>query len=50
MTENPHLAPARQPDDADAALLPKTLAEFVGQAAKRPSALPSTAKGFIQGA
>ena len=26
MTDNPHLTPQRQPDDADAALRPKTLA------------------------
>ncbi|MCW1401303.1 Holliday junction branch migration DNA helicase RuvB [Novosphingobium sp. MW5] len=32
MTDNPHLTPLRQPEDADAALRPKTLAEFVGQA------------------
>jgi Holliday junction DNA helicase RuvB len=32
MTDNPLLASTRQPDDADAALRPKTLAEFVGQA------------------
>ncbi|MGH6787225.1 MAG: Holliday junction branch migration DNA helicase RuvB [Novosphingobium sp.] len=32
MTDNPLLASARQPEDADAALRPKTLAEFVGQA------------------
>ncbi|MGD9472845.1 MAG: Holliday junction branch migration DNA helicase RuvB [Novosphingobium sp.] len=35
MTDNPHLTPHRQPDDADAALRPKSLAEFVGQAAAR---------------
>ena len=35
MTDNPHLTPQRQPDDADAALRPKTLAEFVGQAAAK---------------
>jgi holliday junction DNA helicase RuvB len=35
MTDNPHLSPDRQPDDADAALRPKTLAEFVGQAAAK---------------
>ena len=29
------LSPARQPEDADAALRPKTLAEFVGQAAAK---------------
>ncbi|WP_068071105.1 Holliday junction branch migration DNA helicase RuvB [Novosphingobium lentum] len=34
MTE-PLLSPIRQPDDADAALRPKTLAEFVGQEAAR---------------
>ncbi|MFM6933596.1 MAG: Holliday junction branch migration DNA helicase RuvB [Novosphingobium sp.] len=32
MTDNTHLTPFRQPEDADAALRPKTLAEFVGQA------------------
>src|SRR5579871_6214439 len=32
MTDNPLLASTRQPEDADAALRPKTLAEFVGQA------------------
>ena len=35
MTDNPHLTPQRLPDDADAALRPKTLAEFVGQAAAK---------------
>lgn len=35
MTTSPHLTPHRQPDDADAALRPKSLAEFVGQAAAR---------------
>jgi Holliday junction DNA helicase RuvB len=35
MTPNPHLTPLRQPEDADAALRPKTLAEFVGQAAAK---------------
>ncbi len=35
MTDNPHLTPQRQPEDADAALRPKTLAEFVGQAAAK---------------
>ncbi|MEQ1543200.1 MAG: AAA family ATPase, partial [Novosphingobium sp.] len=35
MTDNPLLTPAPQPDDADAALRPKTLAEFVGQAAAK---------------
>ncbi len=35
MTDNPHLTPLRQPEDADAALRPKTLAEFVGQAAAK---------------
>ncbi|MBX9795871.1 Holliday junction branch migration DNA helicase RuvB [Sphingomonas sp.] len=34
MTSSP-LSPARQPDDPDAALRPKTLAEFVGQHAAR---------------
>ena len=36
MTDNPNLTPLRQPDDADAALRPKTLAEFIGQAAVKP--------------
>ncbi|WP_421852162.1 Holliday junction branch migration DNA helicase RuvB [Novosphingobium sp.] len=35
MTDNPILTPRRQTDDADAALRPKTLAEFVGQEAAR---------------
>jgi Holliday junction DNA helicase RuvB len=35
MTDNPLLAPIRQAEDADAALRPKTLAEFVGQAAAK---------------
>ena len=35
MTDNPHLTPQSQPDDPDAALRPKTLAEFVGQAAAK---------------
>ena len=35
MTDNPLLASARQPEDVDAALRPKTLAEFVGQAAAK---------------
>jgi holliday junction DNA helicase RuvB len=35
MTDNPLLASARMPEDADAALRPKTLAEFVGQAAAK---------------
>ena len=35
MTDNPNLTPQRMPDDADAALRPKTLAEFVGQEAAR---------------
>lgn len=35
MSDNPHLTPQRQPEDADAALRPKTLAEFVGQAAAK---------------
>ena len=33
MTDNPNLNPRRQPDDADVALRPGTLAGFVGQAA-----------------
>ena len=32
---NPDLTPIRQPDDPDAALRPKSLAEFVGQAGAR---------------
>jgi len=35
MTDNPLLASGRQHEDADAALRPKTLAEFVGQAAAK---------------
>ncbi len=35
MTSSPLLDPKRKPDDADAALRPKTLAEFVGQAAAK---------------
>ena len=35
MTANPILTPQRQPGDTDAALRPKSLAEFVGQAATR---------------
>ena len=35
MSDNPNLTPIRQPDDADAAQRPKTLAEFVGQAAAK---------------
>jgi len=35
VTDNPHLTPDRQPDDPDAALRPKTLGEFVGQAAAK---------------
>jgi Holliday junction DNA helicase RuvB len=35
MTDNPHLTPQRQPEDHDAALRPKSLAEFVGQAAAK---------------
>ena len=35
MTQNPILTPARTAEDADAALRPKSLAEFVGQAAAR---------------
>ncbi|MBT0667835.1 Holliday junction branch migration DNA helicase RuvB [Novosphingobium profundi] len=31
MSENPILSPAPQPEDADAALRPKTLSDFVGQ-------------------
>ena len=33
MTDSPNLNPRRQPDDADVALRPGTLAGFVGQAA-----------------
>lgn len=35
MTDNPILTSSRQPEDADAALRPKTLSEFVGQAAAK---------------
>ena len=35
MTDNPLLSPSRAPEDPDAALRPKTLAEFVGQEAAR---------------
>ncbi len=35
MTDNPLLTPSRHPEDPDAALRPKTLAEFVGQEAAR---------------
>ncbi len=35
MSSNPDLSPRRQPEDADAALRPKALDEFVGQAAAR---------------
>ncbi|MEZ5710046.1 MAG: Holliday junction branch migration DNA helicase RuvB [Blastomonas sp.] len=35
MTSNPILDPARQAEDPDAALRPKTLAEFIGQEAAR---------------
>ena len=44
MTDNPILTSQRQPDDPDAALRPKTLAEFVGQAAglARPAQLEDT--------
>src|SRR6476469_492743 len=35
MTDNPALSPQRQPEDADAALRPKSLGEFVVQAAAR---------------
>ncbi len=35
MTDNPLLSSSRQPEDADAALRPKSLAEFVGQAAAK---------------
>ncbi|MFC3172953.1 Holliday junction branch migration DNA helicase RuvB [Novosphingobium bradum] len=35
MTDNPLLTPQRVAEDADAALRPKTLAEFVGQAAAK---------------
>jgi holliday junction DNA helicase RuvB len=35
MTHNPHLTPERKPEDLDAALRPKTLAEFIGQEAAR---------------
>ena len=35
LTDNPHLSPERKPEDIDAALRPKTLVEFIGQAAAR---------------
>jgi Holliday junction DNA helicase RuvB len=35
MSSNPELSPQRQPEDADAALRPKSLGEFVGQEAAR---------------
>ena len=35
MTDNPHLTSMRKPEDIDAALRPKTLAEFIGQQAAR---------------
>ena len=35
MTDNPHLSPERKAEDIDAALRPKTLSEFIGQAAAR---------------
>ncbi|MFC4293320.1 Holliday junction branch migration DNA helicase RuvB [Sphingorhabdus arenilitoris] len=35
MATNPDLTPARQPDDLDAALRPKSLSEFIGQEAAR---------------
>jgi len=35
VTANPDLSPQRQPEDLDAALRPKSLAEFVGQEAAR---------------
>ncbi|MFC4254303.1 Holliday junction branch migration DNA helicase RuvB [Altererythrobacter xixiisoli] len=35
MSSNPDLSPQRQPEDVDAALRPKSLDEFVGQAAAR---------------
>lgn len=35
MTTNPDLSPQRQPEDQDAALRPKSLAEFIGQEAAR---------------
>ena len=35
MSTNPNLSPDRQPEDPDAALRPKTLAEFIGQEAAR---------------
>jgi Holliday junction resolvasome RuvABC ATP-dependent DNA helicase subunit len=39
MTDNPLLTPSRAPEDPDAALRPKTLAEFVGQEAARQGGL-----------
>lgn len=35
MTDNPTLSPQRQPEDQDAALRPKSLGEFIGQAGAR---------------
>ncbi len=35
MTDNPHLTPMRRLEDVDAALRPKSLSEFIGQAAAR---------------
>lgn len=35
MTDNPILSPVSQPEDADAALRPKTLSDFVGQEAAK---------------
>jgi Holliday junction DNA helicase RuvB len=35
VTDNPALSSQRQPEDADAALRPKTLGEFIGQEAAR---------------
>ncbi|MCJ2182131.1 Holliday junction branch migration DNA helicase RuvB [Novosphingobium sp. 1949] len=35
MSDNPILSPAAQPEDADAALRPKTLSDFTGQAAAK---------------
>ena len=49
MTDNPHLTPLRQSEDADVALRPKTLAEFVGQAAAKDNKdAPATLKTKLE--
>ena len=47
MTDNPLLTPARHPEDPDAALRPKTLAEFVGQEATRRGGLAAAQTASI---